>query len=319
MVYWLCSIGESGVITPKHLLQARSTGGSENFHIKNNASELDCSQFVDDYDLLRQLPYPIAINLAADDDYEERNRNVAFMDKTDTFVEMLAIYKKDVVPWSIFCLSNLETLKIEMTPFENDIIPDAFANLKKLQDFWFYDSPIVKVTEKLGTLDNLLMLTLSNCSLTHLPNLSNLQKLWSLDLRNNRLSRVDGIPDVLFLDLPGNFFNYIPILNNPEKLRFLTMNNNPVENIAPIMFYKNLEGLSLRNLTLTSILPDIDKLQKLLYVDFSNNKISHVPNNIFNLPLLEQFVINNNLLSTNEIQSIQKAFKKSHPNLELII
>jgi len=200
-----------------------------------------------------------------------------------------------------------------------DIIPDAFANLKKLQNFWFYDSPIVKVTEKLGTLDNLLMLTLSNCSLTHLPNLSNLQKLWSLDLRNNRLSRVDGIPDVLFLDLPGNFFNYIPILNNPEKLRFLTMNNNPVENIAPIMFYKNLEGLSLRNLTLTSILPDIDKLQKLLYVDFSNNKISHVPNNIFNLPLLEQFNITNNLLSTNEIQSIREAFEKSHPQLELII
>jgi len=90
---------------------------------------LDCSQFVDDYDLLRQLPYPIAINLAADDDYEERNRNVAFMDKTDTFVEMLAIYKKDVVPWSIFCLSNLETLKIEMTPFENgnfSLFKDSF-------------------------------------------------------------------------------------------------------------------------------------------------------------------------------------------------
>jgi Leucine-rich repeat (LRR) protein len=200
-----------------------------------------------------------------------------------------------------------------------DIIPDAFANLKKLQNFWFYDSPIVKVTEKLGTLDNLLMLTLSNCSLTHLPNLSNLQKLWSLDLRNNRLSRVDGIPDVLFLDLPGNFFNYIPILNNPEKLRFLTMDSNPVKNVAPIMFYKNLEGLSLKNLTLTSILPDIDKLQKLLYVDFSDNKISHVPNNILNLPLLEQFKITNNLLSTNEIQSIRKAFEKSHPQLELII
>jgi len=80
---------------------------------------LDCSQFVDDYDILRQLPYSITINLAADDDYEEPSRNVAFMDKNDTFVEGFSIYKKNVVPWSVFCLSNLETLLIQKTPFEN--------------------------------------------------------------------------------------------------------------------------------------------------------------------------------------------------------
>jgi Leucine-rich repeat (LRR) protein len=200
-----------------------------------------------------------------------------------------------------------------------DIIPDALADLKKLQNFWFYDSPIVKVTEKLGTLNNLLMLSLSNCSLTHLPNLSNLQKLWSLELRNNRLSHVEGIPDVIFLDLRSNIFNHIPILKNGGKLEFLTMSDNPLKNAASIMFYKNLKGISLRNTMLTSIPPDIDKLQYLECIDFSNNTISHLPNNILNLPLLEQFIINNNLLSTNEIQSIQKAFKKSHPNLELSI
>jgi len=143
--------------------------------------------------------------------------------------------------------------------------------------------------------------------------------MWALDLGNNRLSHVEGIPDVIFLDLPGNIFNHIPILKNVEKLEFLTMNDNPLKNAASIMFYKNLKGISLRNTMLTSIPPDIDKLQNLQYIDFSNNTISHLPNNILNLPLLEQFIINNNLLSTNEIQSIQKAFKKSHPNLELII
>ncbi len=91
------------------------------FRIKNNVSELDCSQFVDDYDILRQLPFSITINLASDDDYEGPRRNVAFMDKNNTFVEVLAIYKKNVVPWSVFCLSNLEALKIEKTPFENGI------------------------------------------------------------------------------------------------------------------------------------------------------------------------------------------------------
>jgi hypothetical protein len=98
------------------------------FQIKNNVSELDCSQFIDDYDILRQLPFRISINLAADDD-REAGRSVAFMDKTDTFVKILAIYKEKVVPRIVFCLSNLEGLKIEFTPFENgnfSLFKDSF-------------------------------------------------------------------------------------------------------------------------------------------------------------------------------------------------
>jgi Leucine-rich repeat (LRR) protein len=317
-VCWLCSIGESGVVTPRNQLHTHITGGSQNFQTKNNVSELDCGQFIDDYDIIRQFPFRVSINLAADDD-RVAGISVAFMDKTDTFVETLAIYNEKVVPWIVFCLSNLESLKIEFTPFENDIIPDAFINLKKLRNFWFYHSPIVKVTEQLRTLTNLLMLTMSNCSLTHLPNLSNFQKMWSLDLSNNRLSHVDGIPDVQFLDLNGNFFNHIPILENKGKLEFLTMSDNPLKNIAPIMFYKNLEGIFLSNTMLTSIPPNIDKLQNLHYIDVSNNKLSHLPTNILNLPLLEDLNISNNLLSPNETQSIRKAFEKSHPELKLTI
>jgi Leucine-rich repeat (LRR) protein len=212
------------------------------------------------------------------------------------------------------CLKIVFILKIYL-----DIIPDAFTNLKTLRNFWFYHSPIVKVTEQLGTLNNLSMLTMSNCSLTHLPNLSNFQKMWALDLGNNRLSHVDGIPDVQFLELNGNIFKHIPILENGGKLMFLNMSDNPLKNVAPIMFYKNLEGISLSNTNLTSIPPDIDKLQKLQYIDVSNNKLSHLPTNILNLPLLEDLKISNNLLSPNETQAIRKAFEKSHPQLELTI
>jgi Leucine-rich repeat (LRR) protein len=70
---------------------------------------------------------------------------------------------------------------------------------------------------------------------------------------------------------------------------------------------------------LTSIPPNIDKLQNLHYIDVSNNKLSHLPTNILNLPLLEDLNISNNLLSPNETQSIRKAFEKSHPELKLTI
>jgi Leucine-rich repeat (LRR) protein len=198
-----------------------------------------------------------------------------------------------------------------------DIVPDALANLKKLRNFWFYDSPIVKMTEQLGTLNNLSMLTLVNCSLTHLPNLSNLQQMWSLDLSNNRLSHVDGIPDVKFLDLDGNFFNQIPILENREKVMYIDMSHNPLKNAVPLISYNNLEGIFLSNTMLTSIPPAIDKFQKLKYLDLSNNKLSYIPTNILNLPDLEELNISQNLLSPNEIQLIRKTLRKSHPNIQL--
>jgi Leucine-rich repeat (LRR) protein len=97
------------------------------------------------------------------------------------------------------------------------------------------------------------------------------------------------------------------------------MSENPLKNIAAIMPYKNLKVISFRNTMITSIPSSIDKLQNLLDIDLSNNKLHHLPHNIVDLPNLEQLNISNNLLSPKEIQSIQKEFKKSHPELKLTV
>lgn len=328
VVCGLWSMGQSSVVRTKRPFQ----GGSEK---KNNVSELDCSQFIDDYDILRQFPFPVKINLAAEED-NVVGESVAFMGKNDTYVNILAIYEENVVPPTVFCLSNLHSLKIERTPFENstiflvckkifiliiylDIIPDAFANFKNLKNIWVYDSPIVKITEKLETYTSLEMLILNNCSLTYVPNLSNLQNLWSLGLSNNHLSRVDGIPDVEFLDIDGNFFTEIPITKNRDKLMFLDMNHNPLKNAVSIMYYNNLEGIYLKNTSLTSIPPPIDKLRKLKALILSDNKLTYIPTNVLDLPLLQQLDISNNKLSPKDIQLIRKEFKKSHPELKLTV
>jgi len=80
----------------------------------NNISEVDCSQFSNDYDILRQFPFPVLINP------NERiyNQSTAKMDKDNTFVKSICI-QDSIVPLSLFCLSKLESLTIEGSYFPN--------------------------------------------------------------------------------------------------------------------------------------------------------------------------------------------------------
>ncbi|CAF4968257.1 unnamed protein product [Rotaria sp. Silwood1] len=315
IVSWLCSVGSFTVVASKRSIKSHITGGYKNSLAKKNASQLDCSQVNNDYDVLRQFPFPILVNpieLVFD-------QSTATMDENNTFVKKIYIYQEEVVPSSVFCLSKLQALHVEMTPFQNGIVPDTLANLKLLRNFWIYNSPIFKMSEQLETLTNLLAIVFRNCSLTHLPKFSKLERLWNIDLFGNRLSEIDEIPSVLLINLRGNRFKKLPIIKKRENVTHVDMGNNPLENIESITSYINLEGLSLSNTSLTSISPAIDKLQKLTHLDLSNNQLSYFPRHILDLPHLEELNIKNNLFSSEEIQLIQKEFETSHPNAELIV
>jgi Leucine-rich repeat (LRR) protein len=196
---------------------------------------------------------------------------------------------------------------------------DALGILKELYFFAVLSTNLVKMTKSLPKLINLGYLLLYNCSLTHIPDLSHLQKLHVLELFGNQLSQLNRIPGVVVLSLDNNLFTEVPMIEEKHNLRFLMLENNFLKTAAPITSYINLEYLVLSNTSLTSIPPNIDKLKKLKYISFSKNKISHVPTNIRNLPDLETLDIHDNLISSDEIRSIQKMFAKSHPNLELYV
>ncbi|CAM2723120.1 unnamed protein product [Rotaria socialis] len=240
------------------------------------------------------------------------------MHENDTFVETIFIREEKVVPSSVFCLLKLHTLHIETTPFENGIVPDSLANLKQLRYFWVYDSAIVKITERLEQLLDLSMLTMRNCSLSHLPKFNKLKNLWSIDISRNQFSKLEGIPAVLMVSLQDNRFTEIPTLETPEKLAYLEMSNNPLRNVQSISSYINLKSISLRSATLTSIPSDINQLQKLQTLDLSNNKLSEIPDSLIKMPALEMLNITNNMFTTKYIQAIEKKFKASLPNAEII-
>lgn len=197
------------------------------------------------------------------------------------------------------------------------IVPDALGNLKKLHEISFDDTPMVKMTEQLGTLTNLSILMIFNCSLTQLPNLSNLQQLGVLDVIKTRISHIDELPSsVRILHLDMNRLTEMPMAKNRENLVFLSIIDNPLKTMTPIMSYKNLEGIFLKNTSLASIPPAIDTLQNLRYLDLSENELSYLPTTMLNLPYLEYLNISTNLLSPSDIRSIRTALKKSHPKLE---
>jgi Leucine-rich repeat (LRR) protein len=173
------------------------------------------------------------------------------------------------------------------------------------------------MTEQLGTLNNLSIITFINCSLTHLPDISNLENLQVLDAPYNNLTHLGGIPGVRILTLSINLLHEIPISKKPENLLYLSISYNPLRNAVPLLSYNNLETIFIRDATLTSIPSSIDKLQNLQNFDIALNRISHLPTNILNLPHLEYLNVGMNLLSPYDIGLIRKEFKQSHPQLKL--
>lgn len=258
-------------------------------------------------------------------------------DESNSFIQSIHIREEVVIPSTMFCLSNLKDLHIDDTPFKDGkfsvfnveyyfpmflfvclgIVPDNLGNLKTLESLFMCNSSITKMTEQLGTLTNLTLIQMVNCSLTSLPNLSKLKNLKSLTVPINRLSHIDGLYGVSSLQLARNRFNEMPKIEKKENLIYVSMSKNALKSFMPFMEYKNLEALFISNSSLTFIPSTIDKLQNLKYLALSRNNLSSLPTNVLNLPQLIVLDIRETLISKDNLQSIKKAFEKSHPALEI--
>jgi Leucine-rich repeat (LRR) protein len=177
------------------------------------------------------------------------------------------------------------------------------------------------MTKQLATLTNLEIIMFSNCSLTHLPDFSNLHKLGALSLPYNNFIQTDELQDLDLqtLDLSGNNLTEIPILKNKEHLLVLYLSNNPLKNAERILFYPNLYLLYMDHAMLTSIPPAIDKLSELEYLFIFGNQLTDLPPNILNLSKLKILIASENLFSPDYIESIKEAFKKHRPTTTLTI
>ena len=205
-----------------------------------------------------------------------------------------------------------------MTRLILDILPDALANFKELRELFIYNATLVQITELLGTLTDLRYIIFSSCSLTYLPDLSNLHKVWGLDLYNNQLRKLNGPPEVILLNLVNNLFEEIPRLTRNDTLHGLFIGNNPLKDTEAIMSYPNIKHLDISSTGSTFIPATIDKLKNIDFLDISNNKLSHPPTNVLNLVRLKRLNIQNNLFTPAEIKAFRRAFRKARPKAKLI-
>ena len=181
------------------------------------------------------------------------------------------------------------------------------------------NSPIIKVTDKITSLQRLESLTLDNCLLTEMPSLDGMGKLRTVTLPNNRLSKLEGLMNVRQLFLYHNLFTEIPTLTETDALVRIYMNYNPIKDITKITAYANLTEIRLSNTEVPFIPESIDEIERLSFLDLSFTKITQIPNAIFNLTQLQYFVIQGNAFSAEEINTIKSDFSTYSPTVNLLI
>jgi len=246
--------------------------------------------------------------------------STAILDSTNTLVIMIQLRQSGgMVPENVFCLKNLEALDIMNMVFVNGIVPDTLSKLPLLFSLSITNSPISKVTDKVRSLANLQSLSLNNCSLSEIPHLHGLSKLYTVSLPNNRLSELHGLMNPYQLFLYNNLFTKIPTQAEPDTLTRIYMNYNPVDDISKISIYSNLTELRLSNTKVSVIPSDIDEVQNLSFFDLSFSQITHVPKTILNLAKLQYLVIQGNAFSAEEINTIKTEFSTQRPNVNLLI
>jgi Leucine-rich repeat (LRR) protein len=289
---------------------------SRNILKRSSDASLQCNQYANDLDILSHFPFTVGL------DYKQQgpDKSTAILDSDNSTVVMIQLRQAGgLVPESVFCLKNLQALDIMNMFFMNGIVPDTLSNLQQLHTLGMTNTPITKMTEKLGSLQKLQSLTLDKCSLSQLPSLSGLFNLSRLSLPNNRLSKLEGLIQVQSLSLYKNLFTEIPTLAVPEALRRLDMNFNPVIEMSIVTSFTNLTEIRLSETQISVVPPEIDELERLFFLDLTHTQITHIPRTILKMPSLQYLVIQRNAFPQEEVDSIKMELINQQSKITLLI
>jgi Leucine-rich repeat (LRR) protein len=288
-----------------------------NIQKRSSSESLQCDQYANDLEILSQFPFTVGL------DYKQQGptKSTAILESDNSTVVVMIQLRQagSTVPESVFCLKNLQSLDIMNMFFENGIVPDTLSNLQELHTLTMTNTPIIQMTDKLATLEQLQMLSLDNCALSYLPNLGGLANLSTVSFPNNRLSKLEGLVKPRMVSLYKNLFTEIPTLEEPDALVRLNMNFNPVTDMTSIMSFSNLTEIRLSETKISVIPSDIHELEKLNIVDLSHTEISYVPRAMLKMPRLQYLIVQRNPFSDEEINSIKMELSSQQSKVQLLI
>ena len=123
-----------------------------------------------------------------------------------------------------------------------------------------------------------IQLNLRRCSLEEIPNLLAFERLETLDLAINEISRIEGLEkltNLQSLNLRGNQIRSIERLEKLTKLQSLNLWKNRITSIEGLEELTKLQSLNLSDNQITSI-EGLEKLTNLKSLDLSDNQITSI-------------------------------------------
>lgn len=205
-----------------------------------------------------------------------------------------------------------------------DLSNNKITNVSSLKNV-----PIVSLTldgntgvSGYSSIETLYYLSLNNCGISELEDLSNLG-LSALSISNNNISHVDSIgtgESISYLGLDNNAIKDFSFLKDKEYM-YLNLSNNGISDTSDLVDIKayyiilnnnnltelNLEGEHLYYIEATdNKITKVNKNKNIVYVDFRNNNLENL-DLLSNYPKLEEaYLDNNNISSLNGIGKLRK-------------
>ncbi len=191
------------------------------------------------------------------------------------------------LPAEIGNLKNLQELSINNNRLK--LLPDQIVELIQLVDFDASSNLLYKLPENIGNLVNLRSLTLLNNQIIAFPkSVNGLINLEVLNLQYNQLRATPDMSDLdklITLNISHNKMSFLSeSILNIDSLENLKANNNQIQVISlSIKNLSNLVGLDLSSNALPSLLKEIGELKTLKALKLTKNDFTEIPQAVCDL------------------------------------
>ena len=291
-------------------------------------SDLDCSIYGSQKEIIQSLPFWVSINPTGDTPITSYARVVR-----EGSVTELTLVIPDTIPLAIFCLSELNSLTIKYgtdLSIPSEIarlsytltsvnllgisrslsLPLEFFNLKRLQTLSIISCGLNTLPEAIGQLSSLNKLTLTSNQLSTLPeSLGKLRTLSELVLHGNpsltSLDALSGSPSLTSLNASNCSIDHFP--RSLSYLSNIELSGNKLTSLEGLMsIVSNVtETLLLASNNITVIPEAIGTAKQLRVLDVSNNALKELSDSLYTTGSLRNIFATKNQFSSKEIEWIQ--------------
>jgi hypothetical protein len=306
---------------------------------------IDCSQYVNDIEVVNSFPYIVHIDPVFQyptTTYASKNANGN--------IDFINIASQKSIPPMIYCLRHLSGLRIQNTSFYDveqqlplkieyfastliylgiyntmiPYLPEHIRQFRRLEILELSNVGLISLPDFIGDLISLVTLSLPNNKLSSLPQtIGKLRLLRHIILKNNpRLRSVqplNGLPSLSSLDARHCSIEDLP-RNLPQLIDVLMTNNS----LTRLVGIETLGSGTNKNKSfnfninrIRSVSSEIRHVKNLRRLKLDGNELENLPSNIFNMLTLSHLDIRQNRFQRGELRTIVTMFQETNPKLKL--